>query len=61
MSVRQLVEGEVRDASFDLMRDVAGVFPVLAICEIVAIPQPDHERFRQWGSDLGSRSTAAAP
>lgn len=47
--------------SFDLMRDVAGVFPVLAICEILAIPQPDHERFRQWGSDLAADLDAMAP
>lgn len=47
--------------SFDLMRQVAGVFPVLAICEILAIPRPDHERFRQWGSDLAADLDAMAP
>lgn len=47
--------------SFDLMREVAGVFPVLAICEVLAIPQPDHERFRQWGSDLAADLDAMAP
>lgn len=47
--------------SFDLMSDVAGVFPVLAICEILAIPQPDHERFRQWGSAVAADLDAMAP
>jgi cytochrome P450 len=54
----QLAEDLVHDTrqqeTFDLMTSIAGVFPVLAICELLGIPQPDHARFRRWGSAISA-------
>lgn len=56
-----LVHRARREPTFDLMTEVAGVFPVLAICELLAIPEPDHQRFRRWGSALAADLDALTP
>ncbi len=48
----ELVDTARQQDSFDLMADVAHVFPVRAICEVLGIPEADHRRFKEWGSDL---------
>lgn len=58
-----LLDGPSRAASFDLMRDLAGPLPLLAICEVLGIPSRDRARFKGWGGDLAVALdlTAAAP
>lgn len=56
-----LVQRARRKPEFDLMTEFAGVFPVLAICELLDIPQPDHERFRRWGAALAADLDAITP
>ncbi len=57
----RLVHDARREPYFDLMTEVAGVFPVLAICELLAIPEPDHRRFRRWGSAVAADLDALTP
>lgn len=47
--------------TFDLMSDFAGVFPVLAICELLGTPEPDHEQIRRWGSALAADLDTLTP
>ncbi|QVQ51962.1 cytochrome P450 [Spiractinospora alimapuensis] len=56
-----LVARATRRPTFDLMTEFAGVFPVLVICELLAIPRPDHERFRRWGAALAADLDAIVP
>ncbi|SDT43721.1 cytochrome P450 [Microlunatus soli] len=49
------------EPSFDLMSEVAGVFPVSVICELLAIPEPDHQQFRRWGSALAADLDTLTP
>jgi cytochrome P450 len=58
---QRLVHTARQQPSFDLMTDFAGVFPVLAICELLDIAEPDHEQFRRWGSALAADLDAMAP
>jgi len=56
-----LLDGPSRAVSFDLMRDVAGALPVLAICEVLGIPSVDRARFKAWGGDIAVALDLTAP
>ncbi|HKJ57386.1 MAG TPA: cytochrome P450 [Nitriliruptoraceae bacterium] len=56
----RLVDDLPRDG-FDLMDAFANVFPVLAICEVLGIPEDDHRQFRAWGSALAADLDAIVP
>lgn len=47
-----LLDSPAASGSFDLVRDYAGVLPVLVICEVLGIPSQDRARFSRWGTDL---------
>lgn len=57
----ELLAGPSRAVSFDLMRDVAGALPVLAICEVLGIPSIDRGRFKAWGGDIAVALDLTAP
>lgn len=40
--------------TFDLMDGFADVFPVLAICEVLGIPERDHRQFKAWGNAVAA-------
>lgn len=49
-----LVDRAVAAGTADLMTDVASVFPIVAVCEILGVPADDHARFKQWGNALAA-------
>lgn len=49
------------DEPFDLMDGLANVLPVLAICEVLGIPEVDHRQFKAWGTAIAVDLDAAAP
>ncbi|MBY5161071.1 cytochrome P450 [Salsipaludibacter albus] len=57
---RDLAADLPTDEPFDLMDRFANVLPVLAICEVLGIPEADHRRFKAWGSALAVDLDAAA-
>jgi cytochrome P450 len=59
-TAERLVDGAVARGRADLMHEVAGLFPVLAICEVLGIPDDDHLQFKEWGSAI-ARELDAMP
>ena len=47
--------------TFDLMDGFADVFPVLAICEVLGIPERDHRQFKAWGNAVAADLDALVP
>lgn len=51
------VTGELLDAAvargrLDVVDDLAGVLPVVVICELLGVPVSDRDRMKRWGDDV---------
>ncbi|MFF4594496.1 cytochrome P450 [Amycolatopsis sp. NPDC001319] len=57
--VNDLLDGMVaRGDSADVVEELARPLPVTVICDLLGVPQEDHEIFREWTQALVSDATA---
>ena len=56
-----LLERVAGQPTFDLMADFADTLPVLAVCEVLGIPERDHRRFKAWGNAVAADLDAMVP
>ncbi len=60
-SIAHALVDDIDRSGFDLMDDFANVFPVMAICEVLGIPEADHRQFKAWGTALAADLDAIVP
>lgn len=56
-----LLERTADQPTFDLMADYADTLPVLAVCEVLGIPERDHRQFKEWGNAVAADLDAMVP
>lgn len=52
-TVAEFLDAAEHTREFDLMRDFAVRVPVRVICELLGVPEAEHDAFVTWGSVLG--------
>ena len=50
--VDELIDDIQRKGEMEVVEDLAYPLPVIIICEMLGVPQSDHERFKGWSRDL---------
>jgi cytochrome P450 len=52
-TVDEFLDAAEHTGEFDLMRDFAVRVPVRVVCELLGVPEAEHDAFVEWGSILG--------
>ena len=54
-----LLEPALEAGQFQLIEDLCEPLPIVVMCELIGVPQPDHGDFDRWISDLGLMFSAS--